>query len=323
MSHRTSSAAVMAGLAAVGLGGAPALAQTPTTVTIFAAGTLAVPFRALDAVFHKKYPKVVVQPQFGGSVKMVKQITELHRRADIFASADYHVVPKYLFAQGGKPGHANWYVGFVGNAITFTYTPKSKDANQVNLKNWYKILAQPGIEIGRSNPNTDPSGYQTLQMLELARGYYHDPDLAKKILANAPPKNMRDTETSLISALQLGQIDYLAIYRSDAIQHHLEYLKLPAAIDLSDPRLAAQYRKAVAETKNGPLKGAPIVYALTIPKNAPHPRWARKYVALLLGPTGQKILKKAGFAPLAPADAVGRDKMPASLKPLVVAWPKP
>ncbi len=37
---------------------------------------------------------------------------------------------------------------------------------------------------------------------------------------------MRGTETSLISALQLGQIDYLAIYRSDALQHHLKFLEL-------------------------------------------------------------------------------------------------
>jgi ABC-type molybdate transport system substrate-binding protein len=29
---------------------------------------------------------------------------------------------------------------------------------------------------------------------------------------------MRDTENELISALQLGQIDYLSIYRSDALQ---------------------------------------------------------------------------------------------------------
>lgn len=315
-----------AGIAAAGLlmavlGAGPAAAQAPAVLTIFAAGTLAGPFRALDAVFERQYPNVTVHPIFGGSVALAKRITDLHQRADLFAAADYRVIPKFLFGKAGKTRYADWYAGFTSNAITFTYTEKSKFADAITPHNWYKILARPGVEIGRSNPNTDPSGYQTLIMLQLAERYYHVPGLADKILKNAPPKNMRNTETSLIPAVQLGEIDYLAIYRSDAIQHHLHYLALPAAVDLGDPKLAGLYRTAVTHTKNGDVAGAPIVYAATIPKNAPQAEWARKYLALLLGPQGQAILKKGGFAPLAPADAVGRARMPASLQSLVAAWP--
>ena len=216
-----------------------AQAAEPTTLTIFAAGTLAVPFRQVDALFEKKYPNVTVQPQFGGSVMMAKQITDLHQDADLLAVADYNVIPKYMFA---NPAHADWYVGIARNAITFVYTDKSKYANEINADNWYKVLARQGVEIGRSNPDTDPSGYQTVQMLDLAEKYYKAPGLEQNILANAPLANMRDTETSLISALQLGQIDYLAIYRSDALQHHLKFIDLPAKIDLSDPAEASYYQ---------------------------------------------------------------------------------
>ena len=80
-----------------------ARAAEPTKLTIFAAGTLAVPFKQVDAIFEKQNPGVVVQPQFGGSVKMAKQITDLHKDADLIAVADYNVIPKYLFAQNGKP----------------------------------------------------------------------------------------------------------------------------------------------------------------------------------------------------------------------------
>jgi molybdate/tungstate transport system substrate-binding protein len=301
--------------------GTPAAAQSRTVLTIFAAGTLAGPFRLLDTVFEKKYPNVVVRPEFAGSVAMAKRITELHQRADLLAVADFRVIPKYLFGRGGKPGYADWYAGFARNAITFTYTQHSKFAAAITPKNWYKILARPGVAIGRSNPDTDPSGYQTLMMLQLAGRYYHQPGLVHQILANSPPKNMRNTETSLIPALQLGEIDYLGIYRSDAFQHHLKYLALPAAVDLSDPKLAKLYATAVVHTADGNLKGAPIIYALTIPRNAPQAQWAQKYVAMLLGPQGRKIMKKSGFGTLAPADAVGRNKMPASLKLLVTAWP--
>jgi molybdate/tungstate transport system substrate-binding protein len=290
----------------------------PTTLTIFGAGTIAVPFKQVNAQFQNKYPSVTVQAQFGGSVKMAKQITDLHQDADILAVADYNVIPKYLF---GNPPYAAWYASIARNAITFVYTDKSKYAGEINSTNWYKVLARPGVEIGRSNPDTDPSGYQTVQMLNLAEKYYKVPGLEQSVLANAPLANMRDTETSLISALQLGQIDYLAIYRSDALQHHLKFIELPTEINLSDPADATAYKDGVARTKNGDLAGTPIVYAITVINGSKHADAAAKYVALVLGPEGQAVMKDAGFGEFNPAYAVHREVMPAELKILVQPWP--
>ncbi|MGH7055898.1 MAG: extracellular solute-binding protein [Stellaceae bacterium] len=321
MTRRAAYAVATGLLVALTGAAAPAAAQPQTVLTIFAAGTLAGPFRALDAVFEKTYPSVTVHPVFAGSVGLARRIADLHQEADLFAAADYRVIPKYLFGKPGRKAYADWYAGFARNATTFTYTDASKFAKEITPQNWYKVLARPGVEIGRSNPDTDPSGYQTLIMLQLAERYYHAPGLAAAILKNAPPRNMRNTETSLLPALQLGEIDYLGIYRSDAIQHHLHYLALPAAVDLGDVKLAKLYASAVVHTKNGAVHGAPIVYAATIPLNAPQAKWAEKYLALLLGPQGQAILKRSGFAPLAPADAVGRARMPARLKALAAVWP--
>jgi molybdate/tungstate transport system substrate-binding protein len=293
-------------------------AAEPTTLTIFAAGTLAVPFRAISALFEKEYPNVTVQAQYGGSVMMAKKITDLHQDADLLAVADYNVIPKYMF---GSPAHASWYAGFARNAITFVYTDKSKYAGEINSQNWYKVLSRPGVEIGRSNPDTDPSGYQTVQMLNLAEKFYKEPGLEQKVLANAPLANMRDTETALISALQLGQIDYLAIYRSDALQHHLKFIDLPAKINLSDPAESAYYLTGVAHTKNGDLPGKPIVYAITMVDGSTNADWAEKYVAPLLGPQGQAVMKSNGFGEFSPAYAVHTEAMPAGLKKLVEPWP--
>jgi molybdate/tungstate transport system substrate-binding protein len=321
MTRNQSWIGALAALAALGLAAPPAQAAASQTLTVFAAGTLAVPFRALDAQFEKKHPGVAVQPQFGGSVKMAKQITELHQDADILAVADYNVIPKYLFGGEGKTAYADWYAGFARNAITFVYTGKSKYAGEIKAKNWYKVLARKGVEIGRSNPDTDPSGYQTVQMLNLAEKLYGVADLSDKILANAPLANMRDTETSLIAALQLGQIDYLAIYRSDALQHHLKFVDLPPRINLSDPAFSAYYAQGVAHTKNGDLAGKPIVYAITIVAGSKNRDLAAKYVAFLLGPEGQKILRESGFGTFSPAYAVNPDKMPESLRAAVKPWP--
>lgn len=299
----------------------PARAGQRIHLAVFGAGTLAVPFRTLDALFQKQHPDVIVQPEFGGSVMLARRITELDQRADVFAVADYHVIPKYLFGAGDAKSYASWYVGFAGNAITFAYTARSRYAREITAENWYKVLARPGVEIGRSDPDTDPSGYQTLQMLSLAAKFYGDPQLAARILANAPRANMRNTETSLLSALELGEIDYLGIYRSDAMQHGLRYVHLPAKIDLSDPADAAFYASGVAETKGGVLHGKPIVYAVTIPTNAPEPALAAQYVELLLSPEGQAIMARDGFRVIDPAYGAHRRAMPEAIAAKLAPWP--
>ena len=205
---------------------------------MFGAGTLATPFTAEIAAFKKANPGVTVHSQFGASGDMVKNITQLHQPADVLGVADYSLIPKLMF-----PASATWYLGFVSNQITFAYTSKSKGASQLTPANWYKILAQPGVHIGRSNPAADPSGYQILQMLQLANGYYHDPGLSASVLKNSPDSSVAETETSLLAALQSGQIDYLAIYKSSALESHLKYIALPAQINLSDPAMAAAYAK--------------------------------------------------------------------------------
>ncbi|HVA37323.1 MAG TPA: extracellular solute-binding protein [Candidatus Dormibacteraeota bacterium] len=313
---------VLLGMSAVGLGaagltlGARSAAQAASELTIFAAGTLAKPFRSLDGVFSKGHGGMGVQPQFGGSVKMAKQVTELHEVADIVAVADYSVIPKYLM-----PKYTSWYAGFASNAVTFIYTERSKFAGEINAHNWYEVLARPGVQIGRSNPDTDPSGYQTLWLLDLASMYYHQPGLGQKILANAPVSNMRDTETELIPALQSGQIDYLAIYRSSALQQGYKFLELPPQINLSDARFSSFYAKASARTKNGTLKGTPIVYAATVPNNAAHAQAGLEYLALLLGGVGKAVLEKAGFGAVSPGYAFGGAHLPAALRSLTKPWP--
>jgi molybdate/tungstate transport system substrate-binding protein len=90
----------LAGTACVFAAIGTAQAAEPTSLTIFAAGTLAVPFRQLDREFEQQHAGTTVQPYFGGSVMMAKRITNLHQPADLIAVADYNVIPKYLF---GRP----------------------------------------------------------------------------------------------------------------------------------------------------------------------------------------------------------------------------
>jgi molybdate/tungstate transport system substrate-binding protein len=290
------------------------------TLIVFGAGTLSTPFTAELAAFGKQNPGVTIHSQFGASGDMVKHITQLDQPADVLGVADYSLIPK-LMSDPAKP-HAAWYLGFVSNQITFAYTSHSKGAAQLTPANWYKVLAEPGVRIGRSNPAADPSGYQILQMLQLAQGYYHDPTLAASVLKNSPDSSVAETETSLLAALQSGQIDYLAIYRSSALEQHLKYIALPAQINLSDQAMAAAYAKVTIHAGSlGARTARPIIYGLTIPSTAPDAALGQKFISFVLSGQGQAIMRGNGFVVISPALASGQAKVPAPLQPLTTAWP--
>jgi molybdate/tungstate transport system substrate-binding protein len=298
-------------------GTSPAASGAHGTLIVFGAGTLATPFAAEIAAFKQANPGVTVHSQFGASGDMVKAVTQLHQPDDVLGVADYSLIPKLMV-----PASATWYLGFVSNAITFAYTSHSKGASGLTAANWYKVLAQPGVHIGRSNPAADPSGYQTLQMLQLAGGYYNQPGLSASVLKNSPDSSVAETETSLLAALQSGQIDYLAIYTSTAQEEHLKYIALPAQINLSDPAMAAGYAKVSINAGSlGTLTAKPIIYGLTIPASAPDAALGEKFISFVLGPQGQAIMRSQGFVVISPALANPQGKVPASIQPLTTPWP--
>lgn len=291
------------------------------TLIVFGAGTLATPFAQEIAAFKAIHPGITVHSEFSASGDRVKAITQLGEPDDVLGVADYSLIPAEMFGASGAKRFATWYVGFVSNQITFAYTSHSKGASQLTPTNWYRILAEPGVHIGRSNPAADPSGYQILQMLKLAQRYYHDPSISASVLKNSPDSSVAETETSLIAALQSGQIDYLAIYRSDALENHFKYINLPPQISLSDPALAKTYATVTTQGATGSaVTGKPIIYGLTVPTNAPDPTLGEQFVKFVIGPKGQAIMAANGFRVLSPALASSESKLPVSLRPLTRSW---
>ena len=252
---------------------------------------------------------------------MVKQVTVLHQQADIVAVADYSGDPEVPVRRQRVAGLGRLVRGIRAQRDHVRlHAEEQGRAGEITAD---ELVRRPGASGCRDRPFQ--SRHRSIGLSDAAdaepRGDALPPaGLADAILKNAPEANIRDTETDLISALQMGQIDYLAIYRSDALQHHFQYLKLPAAIDLSDPKYSADYAKSVVHTKNGALSAKPIVYALTIPLNAPHRDAAIEFVKFILGPEGRKISAGNGFKTLAPAYVVHGDRMPSQLLMLTQPW---
>ncbi len=290
---------------------------------VFHAGSLSMPFRKIATEFELASPGVRVLLEAAGSRVCARKISELNRRADVMASADLSVIDTLLI-----PRYAAFSIPFAGNEMVIAYGDKSRRAEAVNSGNWYTILLEKGVSFGRSNPDADPCGYRTVMVAKLAEKHYRVPGLAAKLLAK-DTQNIRPKETDLLALLEAGQIDYLFIYKSVAVQHGLRFVSLPVEINLRDRAHAASYGAVSAKVsgkKPGTTirkVGAPMVYGITIPRNAPNRELAERFVAFVLHRDGgMRILEAMGQTSLVPSPTPTYDKLPASLKPFAKAPPR-
>jgi molybdate/tungstate transport system substrate-binding protein len=152
-------------------------------------------------------------------------------------------------------------------------------------------------------------------------------DLQARLAARCAREHVAQDEAELMSLLEARAIDYAFMFRSTAEDHHLKITELPAEENLSRPELAASYAAAQVEVRmkqgegRAVITGGPVTYGVTVPANAPHPEPARRFLAMLLGDVGRRILERRGFRPVRPAVCEPCTDFPAELRALVSSPP--
>ena len=282
-----------------------------TTLLIDAAGTLQVPFNGIvNNVVRPQYPTLSYNYIFEGSHLAANEITQANKSFDIYASADYQIIPEQLI-----PSHASWYIVFASNAMSVVYTNQSKFANEITPENWYQVITRPGVVVGVSNKETDPSGAQAIIMLQLAGLLYYQNSsyLYDQLYVTKAAKNeliIVPTESTLDAQLETGAVDYVLTYSSEAVSHKLQHLTLDPRVDLSDLSQADWYAKANV-TVGGKLQtGAPVLYDLTIPSDSPDTSMGIAFIKALFSSQGQEILNASGLRPLNPVWVYNQSAVP-------------
>ena len=282
--------ALLLGCTGGGSGGERGSAER--VLVVFNAGSLARPIRAALDTFAA-HEGVRVEQESAGSLETARKLTELGKVPDLIALADAEVFPRYLM-----PGQVDGYVEFARNRMVLAYTDRSRFAQEMGPDTWWRILLRAGVETGRSDPQLDPNGYRSMLVWQLAEHHYGEPGLAARLEAASPPRNVRPKEADLIGLLQAGEFDYIWSYESIARAIGLRYVQLPKAIDLSPPDSADSYARAAITVRGAragdsvTFRGAPIVYAFAVPREAPHPEWAARFGAFLLSAEGRAILRR-------------------------------
>jgi molybdate/tungstate transport system substrate-binding protein len=296
-------------------------------VKLMYAGSLIVPFDRVAAAFEKEHPDVDVVTEAHGSIQVLRHVTELGDRMDFVASADEQLIPPLMYDRddpGTGAPWADWYCTFATNRVVLAVSPRSPLAGELTSETWYRRLTGDDVRFGLADPRFDAAGYRALMVLQLAERQYDDPYLLEdmlmgrfttpitverrgdvdvievpEILETSAGSNivLRGASIQLVALLESGDLDCAFEYESVARQHGLEYVRLPAAIDLGEEKDRANYQTVDVKldaqrfaSVRPEFTGDLIRYAFTIPANAPEPELARQFVAFLLGPEARRIL---------------------------------
>jgi molybdate/tungstate transport system substrate-binding protein len=222
-----------------------------------------------------------------GSAQVANQIKGGVRQGDVFISASPQVNTTLVGAANG--GWVSWYASFARGNLVIGYNPNSRFATQLRSQPWYRVITQPGFQLGRTDPVLDPKGQLTVQALNQAAGAYHDPGLAglTRTTAGVFP------EETLVGRLQAGQLDAGFFYGNEAREAGIPTVTLGAI------QLAA-------------------TYTVTVLDRAPHASGAAAFVSYLLGRKGQAVVTAHGLTVIKPSQEVGAPA-PASLRPALSA----
>jgi len=267
---------------------------------------------------------IMIFLEASGSIQAARKITDLKKPCDIIASADDRVIDTYLV-----PSYADWNIRFATNQLVLCYTGSSRYAGEITEKNWFRILKRKEVAWGHSDPNLDPCGYRALMVMQLAERYYREPGLYAGLLANRPVENIRPKSTDLLSLLQTGHLDYAWEYRSVAVQHGLNYVRLPDEINLGNRGFDPVYARAavrVAGEKKGSwidMRGRSCTCGIALLKNSPNRSAAVRFLEYMLDPEkGLAVLRKQGQPPIIPCrvrDDNMKKLVPAGLRGHVAA----
>jgi molybdate/tungstate transport system substrate-binding protein len=234
-----------------------------------------------------------LQGRAQGSTGLANLIVAGSLRPDVFISVTPG--PMRIVLKAGKAERA---VPIARTEMVIAYSPKSQyaaalaKASDSGATPWWQILETPGFRFGRTDPNTDPQGLNVIFTMQLAARYYHQPDLAEKVLG--PEINPRQIfqEPQMMARLQAGQLDASSAYKTQPAALGLPFISLPAEINLGAASMEKEYRRASVTLNGKAHQPSALVFYAAVLKDAPQPKLAGRFVAWMQGPDARQILSR-------------------------------
>jgi molybdate/tungstate transport system substrate-binding protein len=255
-----------------------------------------------------------------GSVAGAHLIREGVWRRDVYITAD----PATLKLLG--PQDPGWAVVIARSELVIAYSQGSRFAAALDSAGrgeltWHEVVLRDGFRLGRTDPDLDPKGYRALFAFELAEQRYGLPGLTDSILAGPARREGVFPEEHLSTRVETGSLDAGIFYLAEAKAHGLRVVRLPRPLGQGDPRDSAALKTLRYRSADGrDFRGAPILYAATVPLNAGDPEAGGDFISFMLSDVVVSILREDGFVPVT-WPLGDRERIPRSLSERLAARP--
>jgi molybdate/tungstate transport system substrate-binding protein len=191
--------------------------------------------------------------------------------------------------------------------LVLVYSPKSRFAPQFEAAangkaNWWEVLQEPGIRIGRGNPAADPGARCILFAMMLASKKYDQPNLVEKVLG--PTLNPEQIFPGVQAGLQSGALDVTSSYKIGAISGNLPYIMLPKDINLSSLKVHTEHPEISLSIGEKIFYPEPLVFYAAVLKNAANPAGAAAFLDWLKGAEAQALFRQHQFDTPGDGDAL-------------------
>jgi molybdate/tungstate transport system substrate-binding protein len=313
------------------------------TLSIMGAGTLTYTFPELANAFVNETPGVTAPAAlqtYEGSLDITNAITQTNAKTDVAAVADFRLIPQLL-----EPTYASWEVVFAQTQEVLIYNSSIPQFSGVNASNWGEKLVSdvttPGNKpMGVWNASTDPNGYNEIFSMMLQGQLYQGGNTSAvystfytgapgQYATPNPSTAILEHESQAANLMHEGVVSAVITYKAVAIQNHLPYVLLNPIVGLGSNNSTALSDYSALSTKiigsNNQLEKvvpAPILFAATVPLNAPNAALGAAFLHLLLSPQGSAILaQENAWTPIFPGWSNDPSAVPSVLAPDVTALP--
>ncbi|MGP8109626.1 MAG: substrate-binding domain-containing protein [Thermoplasmata archaeon] len=313
-----------------------------STLSVLGAGTLNTLFPQLARALVNETPGITAPPAaqtYEGSLDVTTAITSLQAKADVAALADFRLAPQLL-----ESTFASYEIVFGSTPEVLAYNSSISAFDGISESNWAEKLVTdvntPGnAPLGVWNASSDPNGYNEIFSLQLQGMLYnssptlfydtfysggaHTPAVANTLTTKV------EHESQAASLLKSGIVSAIITYRSYAVVNDLTYVSFNPIVGLQANNSSALADYAETNTTiytstggTATVDAAPVLFAVTVPSNAPNPALGAAFVHLLLSPQGSAIISYGGaFTPIFPGWADKPRVVPSVLAPDVTPLP--
>lgn len=286
--------------------------QKTQDLSVFSADAYVPEANALLGAFHNHTGIGYYPVRGGGSFTDARQIA-LGSPASLFISVSLESYQKSFLANYSS----GWALAFASDQMVIAYSNASlgnsysselisdfnggtPSNNTTLLSEGFSILSSGHVKVGISNPQSDPAGVRGWLTLEMAGFLYHGKNSSyyTGMMVNNRGNYTSSSAAELVSPLTLGQIQFLFIYKSAAITHHLQYVSLPAAVNQGDANLSGFYHAFSYGVAGNPVYGSPILLFVSLVSNGTYQEGAEMFLSFLLNNT--EVISGYGLTILEP-----------------------